>query len=275
MNDQIPGLLDGDYTTYLSDDSVETEDDAERPNFTIEFLISINPSGMPQYRLRLKTFQLNKNDIFIALNLAATSYAFAAVPVTKEQPSAPEEHVPNYQQTPPEQRPKPPSFDTAPTTPTRDSRTGSEHQSAASTPVTENKAGGNRRDSKSSTSSQNVPPPQTLPEMVTPLVTPLTPLVASTLNAASSAISTARSVINRVLPNEQPQPSAPVPNETSSQQRPGYWLNGHWVSTNPNATREANLQALAEMGFWNRDLNATLLARYEDDLSRVVAELVH
>nr|CAI5870243.1 unnamed protein product [Callosobruchus analis] len=27
MNDQTLGFLDGDYTTYLSDDSVETEDD--------------------------------------------------------------------------------------------------------------------------------------------------------------------------------------------------------------------------------------------------------
>nr|CAI5847006.1 unnamed protein product [Callosobruchus analis] len=54
MNDQILGLLDGDYTTYLCDDSVETEDDGERLNFTIEFLNSINPSGMPEHRLRLK-----------------------------------------------------------------------------------------------------------------------------------------------------------------------------------------------------------------------------
>nr|CAI5865177.1 unnamed protein product [Callosobruchus analis] len=54
MNDQILGLLDGDYTTYLSDDSVETEDDGERLNFTIEFLNSINPPRMPQHRLRLK-----------------------------------------------------------------------------------------------------------------------------------------------------------------------------------------------------------------------------
>lgn len=46
------------------------------------------------------------------------------------------------------------------------------------------------------------------------------------------------------------------------------------MTTNPDTPREANLQALAEMGFWNRDLNATLLARYNDDLSRVVAELV-
>nr|CAI5848570.1 unnamed protein product [Callosobruchus analis] len=47
-------LLDGDYTTYLSDDSVETEDDGERLNFAIEFLNSTNSSGMPQHRLRLK-----------------------------------------------------------------------------------------------------------------------------------------------------------------------------------------------------------------------------
>nr|CAI5869674.1 unnamed protein product [Callosobruchus analis] len=54
MNYQILGLLDGDYTTYLSVDSVETEDNSERLNFTIEFLNSINPSGIPQHRLRLK-----------------------------------------------------------------------------------------------------------------------------------------------------------------------------------------------------------------------------
>nr|CAI5821631.1 unnamed protein product [Callosobruchus analis] len=54
MNDQIFGLLDRDYTTYLSDASVETQDDDERLNFTIVFLNSINPCGMPQHRLRLK-----------------------------------------------------------------------------------------------------------------------------------------------------------------------------------------------------------------------------
>nr|CAI5820737.1 unnamed protein product [Callosobruchus analis] len=54
MNDQTLGLLDEDYTTYLSDDSVETEDDGERLNFIIEFLNSINPPGMLQHRLRLK-----------------------------------------------------------------------------------------------------------------------------------------------------------------------------------------------------------------------------
>ncbi|CAG9821727.1 unnamed protein product [Phaedon cochleariae] len=86
---------------------------------------------------------------------------------------------------------------------------------------------------------------------------------------ASTVFNTARSVINRMVPQELPfLPANDVP------QQPGKWVNGHWVSTNPETPREANLQALAEMGFWNRDLNATLLARYEDDLSRVVAELV-
>nr|CAI5823576.1 unnamed protein product [Callosobruchus analis] len=54
MNNQILGLFDGDYITYLSDDSVETEDDGRRLNFTIEFLNSINPPGVPQHPLRLK-----------------------------------------------------------------------------------------------------------------------------------------------------------------------------------------------------------------------------
>nr|CAI5823449.1 unnamed protein product [Callosobruchus analis] len=54
MNDQTLGLLDGDYTTYLSDDSVETEDDGECLNFIIEFFSRINPPGTLQHRLRLK-----------------------------------------------------------------------------------------------------------------------------------------------------------------------------------------------------------------------------
>nr|CAI5851533.1 unnamed protein product [Callosobruchus analis] len=72
MNDQILGLLDGDYTTYLSDDSVETDYDSERIRFTIEFLNSINPPGVPQHRLRLKlvstnTTQRNWRGILIAV----------------------------------------------------------------------------------------------------------------------------------------------------------------------------------------------------------------
>nr|CAI5852289.1 unnamed protein product [Callosobruchus analis] len=59
MNDQILGLLDGDYTTYVSNDSVETKDDGDRLTFTIELLNSINPSGMLQHRLRLKDKELS------------------------------------------------------------------------------------------------------------------------------------------------------------------------------------------------------------------------
>ncbi|KAL1518013.1 hypothetical protein ABEB36_001699 [Hypothenemus hampei] len=77
-------------------------------------------------------------------------------------------------------------------------------------------------------------------------------LVTGAVNVASSAINTARSVINMIRP-----------------QTPG-----QWETTNSTSPREANLQALADMGFWNRDLNATLLARFNDDLNRVVAELV-
>ncbi|CAH0548093.1 unnamed protein product [Brassicogethes aeneus] len=83
-------------------------------------------------------------------------------------------------------------------------------------------------------------------------------LVSGAVNVASSAINTARSVINMIVP----------PRES------GHWVNGHWVSANADTPREANLRALTDMGFWDRDLNASLLARYNDDLNRVVAELV-
>lgn len=52
-------------------------------------------------------------------------------------------------------------------------------------------------------------------------------------------------------------------------------MNGHWVTENLESTRAKNLRILAEMGFWDTDLNATLLARYKDDIARVVSELVH
>jgi hypothetical protein len=84
-------------------------------------------------------------------------------------------------------------------------------------------------------------------------------LVNGAVHVASSAISTARSVINMIVP-----PKA----------EPGKWVNGHWVTENPESTRAKNLCILADMGFWNVDLNATLLARYNDDVARVVSELV-
>lgn len=99
-------------------------------------------------------------------------------------------------------------------------------------------------------------------------------LMTGAVNVASSAINTARSVINMI----KPQQVSVSPNQTALNpvvaQSPGRWDNGHWVSTNPVSPMEQNLQALADMGFWNRDLNATLLARHNYDLNRVVAELV-
>ncbi|CAH1133060.1 unnamed protein product [Ceutorhynchus assimilis] len=101
--------------------------------------------------------------------------------------------------------------------------------------------------------------------------------VAPTLEAtASAATAPAASVPAATVPAAS-VPAATVPAATApaaTSQSPGRWVNGHWVSANPQSPREANLQALAEMGFWNRDLNATLLARFNDDLNRVVAELV-
>lgn len=57
--------------------------------------------------------------------------------------------------------------------------------------------------------------------------------------------------------------------------QPGRWVNGHWVSLNPESTRAKNLIILTDMGFWDPDLNATLLARYDDDVNKVVAELLN
>lgn len=47
-----------------------------------------------------------------------------------------------------------------------------------------------------------------------------------------------------------------------------------WISVDTLSPREQNLQALAAMGFWNFDLNSTLLERYNDDINETVAELV-
>ncbi|XP_018571385.1 uncharacterized protein LOC108911046 isoform X2 [Anoplophora glabripennis] len=133
----------------------------------------------------------------------------------------------------------PPELRTAPptaTTTTAETTSIPTTQAAAGTPPPENVR-----------AHENSPPIHILPET----------LVSGAVNVASSALNTARTVFNMIVPRE-----------------PGRWVNGHWVSTSAETPREANLQALAEMGFWNRDLNATLLARYNDDLSRVVAELV-
>lgn len=82
-------------------------------------------------------------------------------------------------------------------------------------------------------------------------------LVSGAVNVASSAINTARSVLNMFTRPEQ-----------------GKWINGHWFTTDSNSPREKALRTLHDMGFWDRDLNATLLARHNDDISRVISELL-
>ncbi|XP_065161775.1 next to BRCA1 gene 1 protein-like isoform X1 [Atheta coriaria] len=74
---------------------------------------------------------------------------------------------------------------------------------------------------------------------------------------AGTAMGSVRNVVNMVL-------------NTGN----GKWVNGHWVAEGENTKRENGLKILAEMGFLNRDLNATLLARYNDDVHRVISELV-
>lgn len=50
--------------------------------------------------------------------------------------------------------------------------------------------------------------------------------------------------------------------------------NENWITTNTLSLREQKLQALAAMGFWNFDLNSTLLDRYNNDINQTVAELL-
>ncbi|KAK1343717.1 hypothetical protein QTO34_014270 [Cnephaeus nilssonii] len=54
FGNKILDILDGDFHTYLSDDSIDSTDDAEKENFPIEFLNSITPPGMLCHKLKLK-----------------------------------------------------------------------------------------------------------------------------------------------------------------------------------------------------------------------------
>lgn len=86
---------------------------------------------------------------------------------------------------------------------------------------------------------------------------PISSVVTEAMTMASSALKT---VVNKIIPPKN--------------EELGVWVNGHWVTTAENSIRENNLKTLADMGFMNRDLNASLLSRYDDDIRRVVTELV-
>ena len=54
INDLVVKALPGDTTTYLSIDSIITDDEDEAAAYPIEFLNTLTPSGMPLHKLELK-----------------------------------------------------------------------------------------------------------------------------------------------------------------------------------------------------------------------------
>ena len=55
LNEQIQHkIIPGTSQVYISDDSIESDDEAEKANFPLEYLNSITPSGMPPHKLELK-----------------------------------------------------------------------------------------------------------------------------------------------------------------------------------------------------------------------------
>ena len=54
INEEILAMLPGETKTYLSTDSVTSENEAEAMNYPLEFINSLTPSGMPPHRLNLK-----------------------------------------------------------------------------------------------------------------------------------------------------------------------------------------------------------------------------
>ncbi|KAF2902828.1 hypothetical protein ILUMI_03364 [Ignelater luminosus] len=85
-------------------------------------------------------------------------------------------------------------------------------------------------------------------------------LVSGAVNVASSAINTARSVINMFSP--------PVRQQQEQ-------LQEQWDDESLYSPNERALRKLHEMGFWDLNLNKTLLARYNNDLTRVITELLN
>ncbi|XP_057653370.1 next to BRCA1 gene 1 protein-like [Diorhabda carinulata] len=149
-------------------------------------------------------------------------------------------HVPNYQQTPPEERKLPNDEEIRARFVNSETEPLVAPQELGEDPInppSEQPSSSSTRQFSDETTVTSPPVVHILPEAL-----------------VNGAVNVAKSVLNRFV----------------SQSTQGNWVNGQRV----DPTREANLQALAEMGFWNRDLNATLLTRFDEDLSRVVAELV-
>ena len=54
INDDIMHRFKGEFHTYLSIDTLDTNDEEERQNYPTEFLNTLNLSGMPPHELKLK-----------------------------------------------------------------------------------------------------------------------------------------------------------------------------------------------------------------------------
>ena len=54
INEKVLDILEGEKKTYLSTDSIDTDEDSERDDYPVEFLNSLNPSGSAPYELNLK-----------------------------------------------------------------------------------------------------------------------------------------------------------------------------------------------------------------------------
>lgn len=103
-------------------------------------------------------------------------------------------------------------------------------------------------------------------------------LMTGAVNVASSAINTAKSVLQMIAPTKSEEVYSNSFNLKHCLRKysvqPGKWVNGHWITMQPESNHEAALNLLAEMGFTNRDYNASLLNRYEDDIEKVIADLL-
>jgi hypothetical protein len=54
INEEVLSILDGEWKTYISSDSIEDETAEDSMNYQLEFLNSLTPSGMPPHKLKLK-----------------------------------------------------------------------------------------------------------------------------------------------------------------------------------------------------------------------------
>ncbi|KAK7864626.1 hypothetical protein R5R35_012402 [Gryllus longicercus] len=89
-------------------------------------------------------------------------------------------------------------------------------------------------------------------------------LVAGAVNVASTAYSTARAVINNLQHRTR----------QIGEGQEWQWNDLPENVVQPDSTTTGNLELLQEMGFSNRILNVLLLQRYDNDLTKVVAELL-